>query len=380
MAVDLIDHIFGFVPDEIGNVIFGDIQGQHDRDSVVAKVVEAVMRDTRALDQLLKAVADDVGANGDILAGIRVVFLIVYECFSDNRKHTDHTSSRRSLGRLFYELIVIIQDKSFFDRNRILGEINILPRKGGDLGAAHSATGGEEQRNLHFGILGGGYQELDLLLSGDGDRALGLLGQGRAQDQIGTVNLENGGQKAVDITDGFGGLIHGLLVDGDLDKLLGHLLHRELLDREQIVTADCLIGGYGGRAQDGAFGFDVLVHRAGHSKLGLSQRLVNAADSLVILKADDIQHELVIVMPREGLVMPLPCLVGVAVDGGVVGSAGKLGDLGDAGVAGFWGHGWSPFFRFYGHFVSVGKMVFFISPDTAPPGPCRGCGDSTCLL
>ena len=62
VAVDFFDQILTTVSDKIGDVIFGDVQGKHHRHGVVTEVVEPVVRDACTLDQLFKAVGDNVRA------------------------------------------------------------------------------------------------------------------------------------------------------------------------------------------------------------------------------------------------------------------------------------------------------------------------------
>ena len=349
VAVDLIDHVFGFVADEIGDIVFRDVEGKHDADGVVAEVVEAVVGDVGAVEEVEESLADGVGLDGDVLAVTRREFLAVAdEGVGDNWEHTDGTGTCDGLGGLLDELVVLVEDEGLLDGDGVSGEIHEVPREGGDLGAAHTAAGGEDHGELHLGTLGGVDQAFDFGLCGDGDLGLDLLRESGVEDKGWAVDGQNGGEKAVDVADGLGGLGQGLLIDGSLDLILCDGLDAEGDQIGEGVSADLAVAHDGGGAEECVLGLDVLIHgitEGGVPALGGGVQLVRLK---VGLELDDLHDELVLILVGEGLELLLAGSIGMGVDLGVPGAAGELLDGWEVGgLLGLFGHGWAPclFFR-----------------------------------
>lgn len=318
VAVYLIDHVFGFVANEIGDIVFWNIEREHDADGVVAQVVEAVVGDVGAVEEVEESLADGVRLDGDVLAFAGREFLAVAEeGIGDNWEHTDGTGTCDGLGGLLDELVVLVEDEGLLDGDGVGGEIHAVPREGGDLGTAHTATGGEDHGELHLGPLGGVDQAFDFCLCGDGDLGLDLLGESGMQDEGRTVDGQNGGEKSVDVADGLWGLGQGLLIDGSLDLILCDGLDAEGDQIGESVSADLTVAYDGGGAEEGILGFDVLIH-------GITERRVPAfvgGVQLVRLKVglelDDLHDELILIFMGEGLELLFAGGIGVGKDLGV---------------------------------------------------------------
>ncbi len=332
--------------DEIGDIVFRDVEGKHDADGVMTEVVEAVVGDVGAVEEVEETLADGVRLDGDVLAVTGREFLTVAdEGIGDDGEHTDGTGTCDGLGGLLDELVVLIENEGLLDGDGVGGEIHAVPREGGDLGAAHTAAGGEDHGEFHLGPLGGVDQTLDLGLCRDGDLGLDLLGESGVQDEGRAVDGQNGGEKAVDVADGLGGLGQGLLIDGSLDLILCDGLDAEGDQIGESVAADLAVAHDGGGAEECVFCLDVLIHgvsEGGVPALGGGIQLVSLK---VGLELDDLHDELVLVLVGEGLELLLSGGIRVGKDLGVPGAAGELFDGWEVGgVFGLLGHGGTPCF------------------------------------
>ena len=342
----MIDHVFGFVADEIGDIVFWNIEREHDADGVMTEVVEAVVGDVGAVQEVKESLADGVRLDGDVLAVAgRELLTVSDEGVGDNGEHTDGAGTCGGLGGFLNELVVLVQDKGLLDGDGVGGEVHAVPREGGDLGTAHSATGGKDYGELHLCSFGGAHQTLDLGLGGDGDLRLDLLGESGVQDEGRTVDSHDGGEEAVDIADGLGRLGERFLIDGSLDLILCDGLDAEGDQIGESVSADLTVAYDGGGAEEGILGFYVLIH-------GITERRVPALGGGVQLvrlevglELDDLHDELILIFMGEGLELLLSGGIGVGKDLSVPGAAGELLDGWEVGcVFGLLGHGWAPYF------------------------------------
>ena len=326
VAVDLVDHTLAAVPDKISDVIFRDVEGEHDGYGIVAQVVETVVADTFALQKLLETVGDNIRFDCDICATVLVFLAVVgfivllatllggfgvQESDGNGREQPNRSGACCGLGALFHELQILREHECFADVDLVLLEINIIPGEGADFRTAHTAQSAQDDRDFHLGAAGDTEEMLHLFLCGNLYLGPLLLREGGMEDEVGAEHLEHRRKDAVDVGHGLGGAGHSLLIDGDLHLLLGDLLHVQRVELGEVISADGTVGLDGGGGEHGALGLNISVE-GGTEGEGLL--LFFLVPFLLRLEQHQLHDEGVVVGVGEGLVTLLSAGIGVGIN------------------------------------------------------------------
>ena len=113
MTVNLVDHALGAMADEVGDIVFWNIQRQHDGHSIVAQVMETIMADAFAFQKFLKTVGDDIRLDRDISVCVVTVLSALLGGLGGQqgggygREQPNRARARRGLGALLNELKIL---------------------------------------------------------------------------------------------------------------------------------------------------------------------------------------------------------------------------------------------------------------------------------
>ena len=325
MAVDAIDHGFVFVADIIGDILFRDVEVEHNTDDIVAKIMKAEVADAGTMQDVRKCLGQAMKRAGiDMIRGGYSLGVGGFESFANGRHHGNSTITGDAFGALFDDLVIFIYDNGAIHADGAFFEIDVIPSQGADLATAHTAAGGKDNGD----IMGSIFCSLDyffyFFLGWDFDLNFFFFRECCARAELRAEGGKDRGDEGVIITDGFGGMVERFRIDGNLQIVLRDFMQRHGHQRLQRVAANGKVIADGAGGENGRLRFDISIEGVAEGHFPGGTVIGGGVTGEAAIKSP--LHDGCVALIGEGLHDALTAGIGTDDDLGAVAAGGQPRD------------------------------------------------------